>query len=230
MARISFALTAAALLSLSIIPAACAQDGTPGSATQQPGDTTPPDELRELDLTGRDLAPPSLEPNEPVLESPFVQHGIMTPERLGELVELVDPDAERAGNGYIFKVQDRDLRLVYDENADRMRVITPIIPASDLPEELLERMLQANFDAVLDSRYAIGGGMVWSVFIHRLSSLTDEDLISGIAQAAIAADTFGTTFTSGAVVFGGGDTSEIHRDLERRLEEVLRSENQDRGI
>ena len=154
----------------------------------------------------------------------------MTPERLGELVELVDPDAERAGNGYIFKVQDRDLRLVYDENADRMRVITPIIPASDLPEELLERMLQANFDAVLDSRYAIGGGMVWSVFIHRLSSLTDEDLISGIAQAAIAADTFGTTFTSGAVVFGGGDTSEIHRDLERRLEEVLRSENQDRGI
>ena len=92
------------------------------------------------------------------------------------------------------------------------------------------RMLQANFDAVLDSRYAVAGGNVWSVFIHRLSSLTSEDLISGVAQTAVAADTFGTSFTSGAVVFGGGDSSGIHRDLEERLRQAIGSSQDDRGI
>lgn len=232
MVRISFALSAAALLGLALTPAACSQEDQPGPSVETPADTSPTDELRELDLTGQDIAPPELEPDSSApLENPFEQSGIiMTPERLGELVALVDPDADDAGNGFIFKVQDRDLRIVFDERADRMRIITPIIRASDLPEELLLRLLQANFDAVLDSRYAVGSGMVWSVFIHRLSSLTDEDLISGIAQTAIAADTFGTTFTSGAVVFGGGDSSDIHRELEERLGEALRQQNEDRGI
>lgn len=240
MVRVSFVASTAVLLSLSLTPTACSQGATPGPGpgVGQQADTTPTDELRELDLTGRDtfeqvpdLNGGALGPDAP-LENPFEFDGPMTPDRIGELVKLVDPEAQDMGNGYIFKIQDRDLRLVYDERADRMRIITPIIPASGLPSELLNRMLQANFDAVLDARYAVGGGNVWSVFIHRLSSLNTEDLISGISQTAVAADTFGSTFTSGAVVFGGGDSSELHRDLEERLRRAIEESGgqDDRGI
>lgn len=165
------------------------------------------------------------------LENPFEFDGPMTPDRLEFLVRQVDEDASKAGNGFVFNVEERQLRIVYDERADRMRIITPIIPLRDLPEGLLLRLLQANFDAVLDSRYAIGSGAVWSIFVHRLSSLTAEDLLSGIAQTAVAAETFGTSFSSGAFVFGGGDSNGLNERLLERLREAIeKAEEEDRGI
>lgn len=169
-------------------------------------------------------------PPPPPLESPFDFDGPMTPQRLGELIKRVDPDAETLGNGYSFRVQERELRVVFAEEADRMRIITPIIPARNLPEGLLLRMMQANYDSVLDTRYAVGGGNVWSVFIHRLSSLTDEDFISGIAQTAVGAATFGTSFTSGALGFTGGDSGSINEELLKRLEDAAEDSVDDRGI
>ncbi|MEM8636460.1 MAG: type III secretion system chaperone [Pseudomonadota bacterium] len=163
-------------------------------------------------------------------EAPEVFIGPMTGERLGAVIQQIDANAIARGNGYIFRVGERDMMTVFDENADRMRVISPIISAEDLPPELLERMLQANYDAVLDARYAIANGQVWAVFIHPLSSLTDDQLLSGIAQTAIAVETFGTTFTSGIVTFGGGDSQGIYEDLQRRLEEFRNGPEEDRGI
>jgi len=157
--------------------------------------------------------------------------GQMSAERLGFLIERVDPNAQQLGNGYVFTIEERALRVVYDENADRMRIITPLAEANELPEGLLLRMMQANFDAVLDSRYAVGSGMVWSVFIHRLSTLTDDDFLSGIAQTAVAAETFGTTFTSGAFVFGGGDSADLNdRLLDSLRDAIENAEEEDRGI
>lgn len=163
-------------------------------------------------------------------EAPEVFIGPMTGERLGAVIQQIDANAIARGNGYIFRVGERDMMTVFDENADRMRVISPIISAEDLPPELLERMLQANYDAVLDARYAIANGQVWAVFIHPLSSLTDDQLLSGIAQTAIAVETFGTAFTSGIVTFGGGDSQGIYEDLQRRLEEFRNGPEEDRGI
>lgn len=151
----------------------------------------------------------------------------MTAEKLGQLILRVDETAETRGNGYVFRVAERDVMVVYDENADRMRIIVPIIPATDLPEGLLMRMLQANFDAVLDARYAVGNGNVWSIFVHPLASLTDNDFLSGLAQTIVAAETFGTTFSSGVLVFGGGDSQNLHEDLLRRLEEATRANERD---
>ena len=67
--------------------------------------------------------------------------------------------------------------------------------------------------------------MIWSVYIHPLASLEQEELISAIAQVVTAAETFGVTYTSGAMVFGGGDSSEIHNDLIKKLEEAAKKKD-----
>ena len=154
----------------------------------------------------------------------------MTAASLTELIQKFDEEAKVEGNAVQFTLQERGLIFVYDETADRMRVITPIAPAAVATDALMARMLQANYDAVLDARYAVANDLIWAVYIHKLSSITQEDFLSGVAQAVTAAETFGTSFTSGAVVFGGGDSSAIHSDLLEKLEKAAEEANKGTGI
>ncbi len=154
----------------------------------------------------------------------FIAGCNMSAASLKELIKKFDEDALTEGNAVQFELRERDLLLVYDESADRMRVITPIVNAALADEALMARMLQANYDAVLDARYAVANDLIWAVYIHKLSSVTQDDFLSGVAQVVSAAETFGTSFTSGAMVFGGGDTSGIHEDLLKQLEEAAEKE------
>jgi len=144
----------------------------------------------------------------------------MTASNLKTLIEKFDEKAIATGNSVTFSLNERELLMVYDEKADRMRIITPVAPSGIASEEVLIRMMQANYDAVLDVRYAMANDIIWTVFIHPLSSLTQDDFLSGIAQTVTAAQTFGTSFTSGAMVFGGGDSNSIHEDLLKELEKA----------
>ncbi len=155
-----------------------------------------------------------------------ITSGAMTSDKMAKLIQKFDKDAEIGENRVTFKVRDRDLMVVYDKDADRMRIMAPIIQAAAVPEEIHARMLQANFDAVLDSRYAIANEIVWSVFIHRMSTLNEDDFLSGVAQTYTAAETFGTAYTSGAMVFGGGDTNALHEELLEEIENRPRKEDQ----
>lgn len=148
----------------------------------------------------------------------------MTGQYLSDLIVRIDASAEVSGNSVGFSVAERDVFLVYDEAADRMRVLTPVAPVGDFPPETYPRLLQANYDAVLDARYAMANDIVWSVFIHPLSSLTEDDFLSAVAQVVTAAETFGTSYTSGALIFGGGDSQAIHDDLLKALEEAAKNE------
>ena len=56
--------------------------------------------------------------------------------------------------------------VITDERADRMRIITEVAQADKLSQKMLFRMMQANFDAALDARYAVAHGRLWSAFIH----------------------------------------------------------------
>ena len=146
----------------------------------------------------------------------------MTPKAMVDLIKSFDAKAQEKANLISFRVNDREVLIVHDAKSDRMRAITPIAQASLLDEALLLRMAQANYDSALDARYAVADGLVWSVFIHPLGSLEQEELISAIAQVVTAAETFGLTYTSGATVFGGGDSSGIHDDLLKKLEEAAK--------
>lgn len=137
---------------------------------------------------------------------------------MGEVISALDGEAERNGNNWQFTVEERMMLAVTDTNAGRMRVITPIAPVDALPEDAMMRLMQANFDTALDARYAVGQGLVWGAFIHPLDSLTTRDFASGVLQTHTLAETFGTTFSSGALNYGGGDSGAI---IDEQLKELL---------
>lgn len=161
-------------------------------------------------------SPPSSDP-----EATVPGWSPMTEQRLQSLVRQLDEQARAQGPQLNFSIRGRDMLMVMDSRADRMRVLTPVVSLSDLNGEQLMRSLQANFDSALDARYAVANGMVWSIFIHPLSPLRDDQFISALAQTYTAAETFGTTYTSGALVFGGGDSADEQRKLLEELERKL---------
>ena len=122
----------------------------------------------------------------------------MTNEGLLKVINEVAESVEQSGNTVQFAYQGLTLILIYDSNADRMRLVSPIIEAKDLQAGMLEKAMEANFHSALDARYATSDGIVWSVFIHPLSDLTPSFFKSAIRQVAIARATFGDQYTSGA--------------------------------
>lgn len=138
--------------------------------------------------------------------------------RVRETVRRIDPAAKFSEAGAEFKVNGVSLLLVYDINADRMRVIAPVAEAGALTADDLRRLMQANFDSALDARYALAKGYLWATFLHPLSSLDGADFGSGVAQAVNLVTTYGTSYNSGVHVFGGGDSLEAQQELVEELE------------
>lgn len=159
------------------------------------------------------------EPESPDPAPPDELRQLMTTERLGELITLVDEEAVNEGVSWYFHIEELEAVVVYDENADRMRIMIPIGPTDSIEKEELLRLMQANFDSALDARYAIANDGLWGVFIHPLSTLTDEEFLVGIGQTANVVMSYGTSYSSGLFIFGNGDSAEIERN---RLIESLR--------
>ncbi|WP_298849773.1 hypothetical protein [uncultured Ruegeria sp.] len=160
----------------------------------------------------------SLSAQEAVPQTPEAEPP-MTYERLGNILFALDPGAEPSGPGFQMTVAGVQVLVITDINADRMRAMVPIRSAEALSDEDLVRMMQANFDSTLDARYAIANGTLWAAFIHPLSLLEKDQLISGLAQTVNIATTYGTLYSGGAAEFGGGDSTDLQRAL---IEELLK--------
>lgn len=137
----------------------------------------------------------------------------MNNERLGSLILRIDDQAEGRSGFWRATVAGRPITVITDENADRMRVISPVARAEALEPDLMFRLLQANFDTALDARYSIAQGVLWSLYLHPLAALSDEQFLAAIGQVVNLAATFGTTFSSGGLTFGGGDSNELIKEL-----------------
>ena len=147
----------------------------------------------------------------------------MTMQRLGEIVLALDPEARVSLNSIEMTVSDIPVLVVADPVADRMRAMVPIRSADGLEAEELLRLMQANFDSALDARYAIAQGVLWSTFIHPLSSLEDAEFISAVAQTVTLAHSYGGSYSSGGLTFGGDDSNKL---IEREIyERILRQGN-----
>ncbi len=172
-------------------------------------------------------AEPSTTPEEVAPESSPEEEVLPTVEAAAALLAIItaiDEDARLTGNGATFTIDDTMVTLVFDVNADRMRLFSQIRPSDGLSGPQLRRLMQANFDTALDARYAVAQGQLWSTFMHRLTSLTQEDFVSALVQTVTLVKTFGTTFSSGAMSFGGGDSN---AEIQKLLDRILRDDEEE---
>jgi len=140
----------------------------------------------------------------------FAADSQMNNDRLEKLITRIDanPDGQK---GY-WKIQYKNIPvyIITSEKANRMRIISPITSSESLGKDKLYRMMQANFDSALDARYSIAKGKLWSAFIHPLNELNDEQFLSGLAQTITLVNNYGDSYSSGAIVFNGGDSQGLN--------------------
>lgn len=132
----------------------------------------------------------------------------MDNQQLEELLTLHADSIQGQSGRWQLLVKEMPMVVLTDETNDRMRIIAPIIESSKLDEGLLLDCLTANFHSALDVKYAISDGLLWSVYVHPLSPLTEMEVESAVNQVYAAAVTFGTTFSSTPLLFGGNQPAE----------------------
>ena len=126
-------------------------------------------------------------------------------DRLIRQIDGIEGEIEGQPGFWRFVFQGYQIYIITDERADRMRIMAPVAAAAEMEKEALYRVLQANFDTALDSRYAIAQDALWSAFIHPLAALDAAAFYAGFAQTVTLAATYGTTYSSSGLQFGGGD-------------------------
>lgn len=106
--------------------------------------------------------------------------------------------------GYVvFMYKKIKMALISDVKHDRMRIIAPITEYSALKVEEKDAAMEANFHLALDARYGISKGVLYSAYIHPMSPLTKQELERALDQVSTLARTFGSTYTSGGLIFDG---------------------------
>ena len=140
------------------------------------------------------------------------REGTMTIKQMDAIIKLLDKKAKSLRAGvWQFTVEKNTVIIITDVKANRMRILVPIRASEGLKLEELQRISQANFDTALDSRYAIAQKLLWSVYIHPLSELYPRQFITGIGQTVNLALSYGKTYNSGLLTYGGGDSRAILR-------------------
>ena len=127
----------------------------------------------------------------------------MNLDQLDGLLRQLDANARRQGGAWELDYRGVTVTVITDVRADRMRMVAPVASVSELSSEHVQAILVANFHTALDARYAVGEGVLFSTFIHRLSTLHELDVESGVRQTATLAATFGSSYSSGELIFGG---------------------------
>lgn len=149
--------------------------------------------------------------------------GPMDNTRLQSIIAGIDKEFRGDLGYWQFSAHETVAAVITDQNANRMRILVQVGPAENADEELLYRMMQANFDTALDARYAITNNTIFSTFIHPLAELSDQQFVSGIAQTIALAHSFGDSYSSGALRFRGGDSAATEQELYERLLEQFNS-------
>lgn len=128
--------------------------------------------------------------------------------KMGEILRNTSESVEGIPGNWQIVYGEQILFIITDEAHNRMRIFTPIAEQEEIGREELEKMLEANFHAALDAKYALYGGFVVSLFTHPLGELTPEQFKDALKQVAVAGQNFGTTYSSTDLIFGGNQEAE----------------------
>lgn len=67
-----------------------------------------------------------------------------------------------------------------------------VLRVRNAPAEFLRRVLEANFHSALDAKYAVFGDVLWSTYMHPLSTLTIEGATDAVDQVSTTLGHSGT--------------------------------------
>lgn len=153
-----------------------------------------------------DVAPVEETPTEPTVAlttpaPPAEARGEMDMLELDRILRTSASDVRGGGGQWEFTHLGVQVYCLADPAADRMRLFAPIVDEKEVTPEQRARVLEANFHTALDARYATTKGVLFSAFLHPLSSLTEGDLKSAVDQVATLARTFGTHYASSNLEF-----------------------------
>ncbi|MBE9171517.1 CesT family type III secretion system chaperone [Pleurocapsales cyanobacterium LEGE 06147] len=105
------------------------------------------------------------------------------------LNQLFGSDSIKHQTADTWEIEKTNLRLlvILSENHSWLRILVPIARAIEA-RALLPQLLEANFAATGEVRYALEQNVVWGVFHHRLASLTQEDFQEAITSLIALAE------------------------------------------
>jgi len=132
----------------------------------------------------------------------------MTQSQMAAIVAEMAGEYQGTPNNLQFSYNGAPMSLISDEDNNRMRLLTPIVSVDSINDELLQASMVSNFHLALDARYAIGNGVLYATYIHPLKELTKGQLESAMRQVSSLRSTFGSTFTSGELLYGGRNPQE----------------------
>lgn len=125
--------------------------------------------------------------------------------RDSELTDAVERHADGPSVRWVFRAGRFPVLIQTQEEANRMRTVVFIADADQLNEDFLRIALEANYRSALDARYAISEGNLVAAFIQPFRELTLTQFILGLYQTINCAETCGSTFTGGTMIFGVTD-------------------------
>lgn len=138
----------------------------------------------------------------------YAQNEPMNNARMEKIIKAeVEEILGESGNWQLI-YRGSPLLVITDESNNRMRIFTPIIEEEQVEEGQLKKMLEANFHSALDAKYSLYKGFVISVYTHPLHQLQEDQLIDAMQQVVTLANTFGTSYSSTDLIFGGGPGKE----------------------
>jgi hypothetical protein len=108
----------------------------------------------------------------------------VTPENIQEFLTNRFGTALKIPEVDSYQVDTPDYRLLIILSAQQswIRILVPIAPAAEAMT-FVEEFLSANFDATLETRYAIHQGVLWGVWQHSVAGLTAEDFTTAIDRS-----------------------------------------------
>ena len=136
----------------------------------------------------------------------------MTNEKLETIYTTVSDSIQGNLGAWQFYIQEIPMMSITDANHNRMRIISPIADSNSVSDELLKAALVANFHTALDVKYAVSDGVLWSVFIHPLKELSENQVKDAVSQVYYANINFGSTFASTSLSFPGSINSEVEEE------------------
>ena len=84
-------------------------------------------------------------------------------EQLAVLIKGVAEEMHEEQLGYWqFEIANISVFVITDEAHNRMRIISPVAELASLSKEVLQILLEANYDRALDARYCINGCLLYT--------------------------------------------------------------------